>query len=113
MSKTYHKFLSFKDNQRGFAKFDKRNANKQVRKFKKYLPNGNKYKHLFQTYDIHDFIFTFYSKREILEWIGFGHTLRKGYSKKFLHAKCLYIEKTFTRESIRFSLDIKNEEQNT
>ena len=109
MSKTYHKFVSFKDNDCGFAKFDKRNANKKVRNFNEYLPNGNKYKLLFNSWNIHDYVCTYYTKEEILEAIKSWECFKIRYTKelnKLTRARCLYKEKIFTRKSIRFSLDI-------
>ena len=48
-------------------KWPKRQANKKVRRFKEDLADGNAYKKLYETWDIHDYV-SRYTWEEWLEW---------------------------------------------
>ncbi len=55
MSRSYKKTCVFKYG--SDTKFGKRHANKVVRRYKGTIPKGSKYKHLFCSYEIHDYYF--------------------------------------------------------
>lgn len=55
MSRSYKKNPIYTDGRTPTPKKNKRIANKRVRKSLN-LPNGNAYKKVFETYDIHDYI---------------------------------------------------------
>jgi hypothetical protein len=65
MSRSYQKTAGWTDKWRT-KNFIKRYANKKVRKTKD-IPNGKAFKKLYESYDICDYKFLFYSKKEVLE----------------------------------------------
>jgi len=64
MSKSYKKYTCFTDNQNGGAKKEKRFANKKVRRTFE-LDNGNAYKKLYCSWNIHDFKSVYYNRQEV------------------------------------------------
>lgn len=56
MSRSYKKNPIYIDGRTPTPKRNKRQANKRIRHSKIILPNGNAYKKVFETYDIHDYI---------------------------------------------------------
>ena len=56
MSRSYKKNPFYTDGGAGIPKFFKRLANKKVRKYHKKIANGNAFKKINCSYDIHDFI---------------------------------------------------------
>ena len=107
MSKSYRKFVSFADNQRGGAKYGKRMANKVVRHFDGDIPKGYAYiKKMFCSYDIHDYRSTYYNNYELQ--CGLEDSKRCGWNtnsfdNKLKRSKILYQDKLFKRTSIRKS----------
>lgn len=55
MSRSYKKNPVYTDSTKG-RKTQKRWANKKIRRYKKYISNGNFYRKIFESYEIHDFI---------------------------------------------------------
>lgn len=64
MSRSYKKNPICTDRPHG-AKYWKRRANKKVRKYNKIFNNGNSYKKLYCSYDIHDYV-SRYTKAEAI-----------------------------------------------
>lgn len=56
MSRSYKKHPYYTDGKAKETVKSKRFANKAVRNYKNKIANGNAYKHLFCSYEIHDFI---------------------------------------------------------
>lgn len=56
MSRSYKKSPVYTDGKAGSTSISKRYANKAVRNYNGEIPNGKFYKHLFCSYDIHDYI---------------------------------------------------------
>lgn len=54
MSRSYRKNPIIKDYSRSYTKWIKRHANKVVRRHKGKIPDGNYYRKIFNSYDIHD-----------------------------------------------------------
>ena len=107
MSKTYRKFISFTDNQRGGARYGKRKANKIVRHFDGDIPKGYAYiRKMFCSYDIHDYRHTYYNKNEIRYYLQ-DYEDSRWINPKTIHrmkrAKCNYGTRLFKRTSIKKS----------
>ena len=64
MSRSYKKTPGFTDYSR-YRCLSKKFANKAVRNYKGEIPDGGAYKKLFQSLDICDYKFLYYSKREV------------------------------------------------
>ncbi len=105
MSKTYRKFVSFTDNQRGGARYGKRQANRIVRHFNGDIPKGYAYiKKLFDSWDIHDYRSTYYNKTELQYGLEDSKTwtwANDAYDNKLKRSKILYQDKLFKRTTIR------------
>ena len=72
MSRSYQKFPGFTDNG-GSRKQYKRYANKAVRKANNdHLSNGSMFKKFYESYNICDYIFMWYSENELNKWLGGG-----------------------------------------
>jgi hypothetical protein len=63
MAKSYKKFPGCSDGDRS-KKFSKRQAARKVRHYKRWLPNGSKFKTLYERWDICDYNFRMYSWKE-------------------------------------------------
>lgn len=68
MSRSYKKFAGWTDYSRSWTKWSKRQASKSVRNSKWNLANGSSYKKIYNSYDIRDYVFVFYSKKECESW---------------------------------------------
>lgn len=67
MSRSFKKHPGWTDN--SDAKTDKRLANKRVRKHLD-IPSGNAYKKLYETWDIHDWKYIYFSEKDLQEDYG-------------------------------------------
>lgn len=65
MSRSYKKSPVWTDRRNG-AKFWKRVSNKKVRKYKGELANGNAYKKIYDSWEIHDWV-SYYTKQEAID----------------------------------------------
>jgi len=66
MSRSYKKHPGFSDNDKS-KKWNKRQANKRVRRHQKELDSGCNYKRLYQQWDICDHNFRVFSRNELKE----------------------------------------------
>jgi hypothetical protein len=64
MARSFKKNPGVKDGDNG--KFGKKCANRRVRHYKLWLPNGSTFKRLFEQWDIHDYNFRYFSKSETI-----------------------------------------------
>lgn len=64
MSKTYRKVVAFTDYSRHHTRWAKRQASKAVRRTA-HIDDGNAYRKVFSTYDIHDYKFCYYATNEL------------------------------------------------
>ena len=67
MSRSMKKFPGMSDGDCG-KKFQKRAANKKVRHYRLWLPNGSTFKKLYDQWDICDHNFRRYSKEDMMKW---------------------------------------------
>lgn len=66
MSRSYYKYPSFKDYSRNHTRWAKRQASKAVRR-NWNIDDGTSYKKVYNSYNIIDFKWTYYTNREILD----------------------------------------------
>lgn len=64
MSRSFKKSLVAKERN---DKYNKRCANKKVRRYNDYIPNGKSYKKIYESYDICDFAFIAISEDEVYD----------------------------------------------
>ena len=109
MSKTYRK-AHFCDNDRGGAKIAKRFANKRIRRTRGDIPEGYAYlKKIYDSWDIHDYKWTYWYKEELKERIEecisdsekYGSWYIQGTVNVYRRDPSIYRPKLFTRDTIR------------
>jgi len=71
MSRSYKKTPGWADYSKS-KRYYKRQSSKKVRRYNKELSNGNEYRKLYNSYDICDWTYLFYSKHEVLDYIKFN-----------------------------------------
>lgn len=68
MSHSYKKNPGFHDGEGSkYPKFAKRFANRKVRHYKD-LPNGNAYRKVSDSWDIHDYNFRYWHRNDLMDW---------------------------------------------
>ena len=65
MSRSFKKSLVAKDKNN---KYNKKSANKKVRRYKNNIANGKAYKKIYESYDICDYIFMTLNEDEIYDY---------------------------------------------
>ena len=68
MCRSFKKVAGWTDHKSPYSKIEKRFANKKVRKSKN-IPNGRSYKKVYESWNICDFKFLYFSKNEVLRCI--------------------------------------------
>ncbi|MBN2655509.1 MAG: hypothetical protein JXR86_00505 [Spirochaetales bacterium] len=103
MSKTYRK-ASISDNNRGGARWSKRQANKAVRRLEGEIPKGYGFiKKIYNSWDIHDYKFVSYTKRDVIVSLEFQLSFSDtGVVNLYRRDPDVYKTKLFSRDSIRF-----------
>jgi hypothetical protein len=76
MSRSYKKFPGYTDHHTPHSRWAKRQASKAVRRTFD-LSDGRSYKKVYPSYDICDYKFIWWSKKEVEEWYD-GYALYKG-----------------------------------
>jgi len=102
MSKTYKK-AAFADNQKGGAKWAKRQANKAVRRLEGEIPGGFGYiRKAYCSWNIHDRKWVAHTKEEIIDFLKNGSVWSTtGTVSVYRRDPFLYRDKLFSRDSIR------------
>jgi hypothetical protein len=66
--KSVKKFPGFSDGEYGGKRFGKNQANRRVRRYKLWLPNGSTYKKLYERWCISDYNSRWYSEQDLLNY---------------------------------------------